>query len=76
MATEATNAPTFHPNPTSAAKADVTKIESTTPRSVFEGPNSGLPSREVQVTINRRRESFAEDFCSDYRGAVGDREQS
>ena len=40
-----TTAPIFHSNPTIGAHADVTRIDSTTPRIVFDGPSRCRPSR-------------------------------
>ena len=62
--TEATNAPTFHFNPTNGAKVDVTKIESTTPRSVFEGPNSGLPSRKSRLPSTGAAKALRKTFAA------------
>ena len=46
MAARPTKAPTLQSNPISGAKAEVTQYrECDSPRSVFEGLNSGLPSR-------------------------------
>ena len=47
IAAPATNAPTFHGSPSSAAASGVASSERATPRMVFVGPNGGRPSAKT-----------------------------